>query len=526
MRKLFYIVSIVILGTAMFLPCYSQGQRKSDSLQILLQTEIHDTTRIHTLNSLAWELNNNNLDTAILLSTQALALSEKIMWKKGIGKAHHNLGSFNRRKSNYPLSLSHYHLALGIWEELMKQEPPPAFARQALAGTVGNIGIVFKNQGKYIEALEYYFKSLRIEEEIGNKIGIAVTFNNIGLIYADQGDYPKALEYYFKGLKMDEELGNKNGIAARLGNIGSVYHAQAERKRYSNQFQDSMGRNSIDSLYAKGLEYYLKALKMNEEIGRKRGIGINLSNIGLIYREQGNYLKAMECYFKALKLDQELGEKASIAIDLGSIGSLYTTQKKYPEAESYLLQALELDTAIGYLEHTKYIHEQLSTLYEQTGQYKMAYEHYKEYSIAKDSLFNEGKSKDLGKLEAKYEFDKAEAERKRIEEDMKAASAIAEQRRNNLQYSGILIFLVLLGAGLIALGRFSISIRLAEGLIFFTFLLFFEFTLVLLDPYIEQYSAGAPAIKLGFNALLAGMIFPLHSFFEEKLKSRMVKSNI
>jgi len=94
-----------------------------------------------------------------------------------------------------------------------------------------------------------------------------------------------------------------------------------------------------------------------------------------------------------------------------------------------------------------------------------------------------------------------------------------------LQYSGILIFLVLLGAGLLALGRLAIPIRLAEGMIFFTFLLLFEFTLVLLDPYIEQYSSGAPAIKLGFNAVLAGLIFPLHSFFESKLKSRLAKQS-
>ena len=96
-----------------------------------------------------------------------------------------------------------------------------------------------------------------------------------------------------------------------------------------------------------------------------------------------------------------------------------------------------------------------------------------------------------------------------------------QSRRDKLQYSGILIFLVLVFTGIFMLGKFSIPIRLAEGLIFFSFLLFFEFTLVLLDPYIEQYSSGAPAVKLGFNAVLAGLIFPLHQMFEAKLKQRI-----
>jgi len=124
----------------------------------------------------------------------------------------------------------------------------------------------------------------------------------------------------------------------------------------------------------------------------------------------------------------------------------------------------------------------------------------------------------------------AEQERKRLEEEQAQKEAAAKLRRDNLQYSGILIFLVLLFTLVTVvipsrrrrrgISR-NIPPRLIEGMIFFSFLLFFEFTLVLLDPYIEQYSSGAPAIKLGFNALLAALIFPLHSMFENKLKKRI-----
>jgi len=88
----------------------------------------------------------------------------------------------------------------------------------------------------------------------------------------------------------------------------------------------------------------------------------------------------------------------------------------------------------------------------------------------------------------------------------------------------IVIVIVMVLSVLIALGRFKTPPRLIEGLAFLVFLLFFEFTLVLLDPTIEKYSAGAPAIKLLFNAGIAAFIFPLHSFFETKLKARFVKS--
>ncbi|MFH1320237.1 MAG: hypothetical protein ABII90_06230 [Bacteroidota bacterium] len=59
---------------------------------------------------------------------------------------------------------------------------------------------------------------------------------------------------------------------------------------------------------------------------------------------------------------------------------------------------------------------------------------------------------------------------------------------------------------------------------FFTFLLFFEFCLVYLDPYLETLTEGEPACKLTINAAVAALIFPLHGFFEERLKRRIYKT--
>jgi len=72
------------------------------------------------------------------------------------------------------------------------------------------------------------------------------------------------------------------------------------------------------------------------------------------------------------------------------------------------------------------------------------------------------------------------------------------------------------------LGFINVSQRMAEGIIFFSFLILFEFLLVLADPYIDAWSGGAPGIKLLFNASIAALIFPLHSLFERKLKGRLI----
>ena len=57
-----------------------------------------------------------------------------------------------------------------------------------------NIGLIHRDQGDYPKALDLFQRSLKIEEEMGDKFGIAGSLTNIGLIYMEQGDYPRALD--------------------------------------------------------------------------------------------------------------------------------------------------------------------------------------------------------------------------------------------------------------------------------------------------------------------------------------------
>ena len=91
----------------------------------------------------------SNPDTAIILSTQALRISNSLPNGEGRGGAFtanslRNLGVFNWLKGNYP------------------------------------------------QALDYYFKALKMAEDLGDKQLEAKTLGNIGIVYKDQGDYPKA----------------------------------------------------------------------------------------------------------------------------------------------------------------------------------------------------------------------------------------------------------------------------------------------------------------------------------------------
>lgn len=63
----------------------------------------------------------------------------------------------------------------------------------------------------------------RKSEALDYRKGIAGTMQGFGNVYANLSEYDKALEYYHKALSVNEELSNTPGIASSLGGIGTVY---------------------------------------------------------------------------------------------------------------------------------------------------------------------------------------------------------------------------------------------------------------------------------------------------------------
>jgi len=488
---------------------------KIDSLKTVIQTTDHDTTKIKALNKLGWSLMYSNPDTAIILGNQALELTEKTKDEKSKANTLHNLGAYHYIKSDYPTALDHYHKSLEIRKSLND--------KKGIAVSYNNIGMIYHEQSSYPQALEYYFKSLKIEVQLGNKKGMAASYNNVGIIYMDQSSYPQALGYYFKSLKIKKQLGNKKGMANSYNNIGLIYYEQ--------------------SSYPQALEYYFKSLKIKKQLGDKQGMAGSYGNIGNLYTslfKQGDSLEragrwALEnpallldtaLYYQqqALLINQELSSEYGMTYSLSGIGSIYAQKQQYTKAIQYYQQAALLADSIGALHEGFEAHSELSECYEQLGSYKLSLEHYKQYTTLKDTVFNQEKSKDIGKLEARHEMEMAEIKRKQEEKEQARILEQQTQRRHLLQYSGIFIFIIGIFAILLFSGRLNIPVRVAKSGVFFTFLLVFEFVLVLIDPYIEQWTGGEPAYNLMVNVGLAGLFLPLHNIAVRKLEQRLFKT--
>ncbi|MBL4656047.1 MAG: tetratricopeptide repeat protein, partial [Bacteroidia bacterium] len=449
------------------------------NLKLKIQNSKEDTTRIKTLLKIGRHFAYTKPDTTLNHYQKALSLATAINHKKLIARCNNSMGRIYMRKSDYPQALHYYNEALSINEQLKD--------KKAMAGNYNNIGNIYTNQSSYPLALTYYFKSLKIEEEQSNKQGMAASYNNIGIIYDNQSTYPLALTYYFKALKIKEEQGNKQGMASSYNNIGTLYTTLYEQG-------DSPPAGGVGEWAAEN--------------------PIKLLDSAMYYQQ------------KALAINKELSDEFGMTFELSGIASILRIKGKYSQAIGYYQQCAQLADSIGALQKESEAHSGLSTCYEKLNNHKLALDHYKQYSTLKDSIFNEEKSKDLGKLEAKHEFEMAELQKKQQEEEWTKVEAARINRRNDLQHSAILIGIFILFGSLFLLGKLSIPNWLIELSVFIPFLILFEFLLVLLDPSIESWAGSEPAFKLLFNAGLAGMMFPLHQFFEGKLKKRIVNAQM
>ena len=217
------------------LQCYAQN-KTIDSLKIVLQSAKKDTTKINTLNWLAYQLRNNDPDSAIYFTDKAFALATKANYKIGIataflwrGVAVMNLGKYEEALNNSMQALKIYDELIAISNENTSEKSE---ALNLKSKAYNNIGIIYRQQGKYKDALENSFAALKIRITIGDKTGIATSYSNIGLMYNDQGNNTEALKYDFAALKIRKEIGNKKGIADTYNNIGLIYDTREITRKH------------------------------------------------------------------------------------------------------------------------------------------------------------------------------------------------------------------------------------------------------------------------------------------------------
>lgn len=394
MRTVLPPLFVALLFIAPF-PVFSQFSVKQqaaiDSFNTIVAGQDHDTFKALAYIMLSEILYVSNIDTIIPLCTKAKEISEKNLARQGIG-----------------------------------DQETKAF-QKLLSFANNNIGYAYQEQGNIPLSIEYYSNALKMQEEIGDRKGMATTMINIGFIHRHQGDFDLALEFYEKSLSIQEELDDKKGIGYCLNNIGYIYNHQ----------------DQVDL----ALEYYGQSLKVQIEIGDEKGISVVLNNIGSIHQKLGDLTKALEYFNESLEIRETIGDKRGMALTISNIGQVYVDKGDYINASLFGEKALDLISGRGGVKETKLIANLLHESYKNTGRHREALEMHETYIIMRDSILNEENTKAVVKQEMTYKHEKEkQAERMAVAEE-RYQENLRQQKKDQLTYAsyGIIVIVILIG---------------------------------------------------------------------------------
>lgn len=175
--------------------------------------------------------------------------------------------------------------------------------------------------------IDFATKALQLSKKIKFKLAEGNAYLNLGNSNIISGNYPIALQNFTLAQELFENeinansknnLDIKKGLAKAYGSIGIVFSEQSN--------------------YAKALKYYLKSVKIYEEINDFEKCAKLYNNIGIVYKSQSSHFKALEYFIRAQLIQDNLNDP-NVGITLTNIANSYLHEKNFDKALEYYANA-------------------------------------------------------------------------------------------------------------------------------------------------------------------------------------------
>ncbi|XVJ67458.1 MAG: adenylate/guanylate cyclase domain-containing protein [Lacibacter sp.] len=245
-------------------------------------------------------------------------------------------------------------------------------------------------KGDLTEAVTAYFKSIEAAEKVNYLIGMGKCYSAIADVYSISNNHKNAMLYYRRGMEVLLKANDSLLYATAVFNAGD----------------ELLKRNYFDS----ALVYFKKAGTIFSRINYLPGIAYNMGNLGMVYAQLGNSKLAEQTINTSIKMLEEQEDYSPVCTYLLSMSSIYEQKKVFPAAFSYAQRSLQLALAYNLKEERSKANEQLSILYEKTGNKEQALMYYKEFIRYRDSVNNLNAVQQMADLRTDYEVSKKQVE--------------------------------------------------------------------------------------------------------------------
>ena len=169
----------------------------------------------------------------------------------------------------------------------------------------GNLGLLYRDAGRYGDAAREMEAAAKIYDRIGDVREAAGARGNLGTVYHDRGDYDEAERHHLAYLRTARDLGDRESECRALGNLANVNRARGD--------------------HARALAYYEENLSLARQLGLPHSEGKALAGVARARAILGEPDAAKPQYERALGIVRSAGDarmEARILTDLAWLARL------------------------------------------------------------------------------------------------------------------------------------------------------------------------------------------------------------
>lgn len=295
-----------------------------------------------------------------------------------------------------------------------------------------NLGIAYSNLTKFTISAKYLFMADSLSKKLNNMYAAAEVKRQMGILYREQGQYKEAISYFTESMALFKAAKDTLHFSEAVGSLCLGYMAMSLPDSSLSILRENA--SLLDALPAA----YPKATVQER--------------YGDAYFALSRYDKALESYNKAYEIFVANDNKGDMAFEAMNIGKTYSQLKNYPQAESYLLTSYRIGDSLHITNYSFDAAQQLADLYKVIRDWPKAYQWLERKTVLQDSLQLTDQKEEIARLQTQYEAEKKDKEIALLKKDQELNHALM-QRQKAFQYGDVLVVLLLLLIGILVINR-------------------------------------------------------------------------
>ncbi|MBD3615296.1 MAG: tetratricopeptide repeat protein [Gracilimonas sp.] len=409
----------------LFLPDIAVSQsQKIDSLRQALPYSENaqlkaDSSTVNILNKIGTAYRFTELDSTMYYAKLASVTAEEVKYTKGLLYAHYLIATvhFNRGE---------YQQAFEVASSSLTEAGADAFREErALLNQL--IGISYASQGSYQPGLEHFFEARNLFEELGNENGVFQNLNNIGVSYLKLENYDRALEIF---LELNSLKTLEPATISIPVNLGFIYYELGQFDKAEEQLE--------------------RVLNFDGGTFDQRAIGLSTFKLGEIYLLKKEYSTALQYFKRSIEVYDVLENELEKVQSLNGIALTYLQMGNLEQALNFAERAFQIAEKLNGLPQKSTSSETLYKIHKERGDVKNALAFHEKFKAFSDSLNNNEISREVGRLEAEYQFKDRELA---IREAQREKNLRTSEQISNRNMLIILTLSLLVIAVLVAYGQ-------------------------------------------------------------------------